>query len=42
MKTARKEGVMIYLLHFAHHVKEELKEHCDGIITINLPQLRRP
>jgi uncharacterized LabA/DUF88 family protein len=39
MKTARKEGVMIYLLHFGHQVKEELKEHCDGIVTVNLTQL---
>lgn len=42
MKMARKEGVMIYLLHFAHNIKEELKEHCDGIISINLKKLRKP
>jgi uncharacterized LabA/DUF88 family protein len=41
MKTARKEGVMVYLLHLDHQVKEELKEHCDGIVTINLGQLSR-
>lgn len=39
MKTARKEGVMIYLLHFWHNVKEELKEHCDGIISVDLTKL---
>lgn len=42
MKTARKEGIMIYLLHLDHRVREELKEHCDGIININLSQLRQP
>jgi uncharacterized LabA/DUF88 family protein len=42
MKMARKEGVMIFLLHFDHNVKEELKEHCDGIISVNLGQLRTP
>jgi len=42
MKMARKEGVMIFLVHFDHHVKEELKEHCDGIISINLATLRKP
>ena len=42
MKMARKEGVMIFLLHFAHNVKEELREHCDGIISVNLGQLRTP
>lgn len=42
MKTARKEGVMIYLLHFGHNVKEELREHCDGIVTVNLAKLNQP
>jgi uncharacterized LabA/DUF88 family protein len=41
MKMARKEGVMIYLLHFGHKVKEELKEHCDGIVTVDLKQVVR-
>ena len=39
MKMARKEGVMIYLLHFGHQAKEELKEHCDGIIAADLSKL---
>jgi uncharacterized LabA/DUF88 family protein len=36
MKFARREGVMVYLLHFGHTVKEELKEHCDGIVNVPL------
>lgn len=34
MKFARREGVMVYLLHFSHGIKEELKEHCDGIVNV--------
>jgi len=37
MKFARREGIMVYLLHFGHGVKEELKEHCDGIVNISIP-----
>lgn len=34
MKFARREGVMVYLAHLDHQVREDLKEHCDGIIEI--------
>lgn len=34
MKLARKEGLMVYLVHFGHTVKRALREHCDGIIEV--------
>lgn len=39
MKFARREGIMVYLVHFDHQVKTELKEHCDGIIEVSLDKL---
>ncbi len=37
MKFARREGLMVYLVHFGHSVKAVLKEHCDGIIEVQVP-----
>jgi uncharacterized LabA/DUF88 family protein len=36
MKLARKEGLMVFLVHLGHGVKHGLKEHCDGIIQVAL------
>lgn len=36
MKFARKEGVMVFLAHLGHGVKHALKEHCDGIVQVDL------
>lgn len=36
MKLARKEGLMVYLVHLGHKVKRSLKEHCDGIIQVDI------
>lgn len=36
MKLARKEGLMVFLVHLGHGVKHSLREHCDGIIEIDL------
>ncbi len=37
MKFARREGLMVYLAHLGHNIKAVLKEHCDGIITVQIP-----
>jgi len=36
MKLARKEGLMVYLVHLGHKVRPSLREHCDGIIKVSL------
>lgn len=37
MKFARKEGLMVYLMHLGHQIKAVLKEHCDGIVEVTIP-----
>jgi len=37
MKFARREGLMVYLVHFCHGIKAVLKEHCDGIVAVQIP-----
>lgn len=39
MKFARREGLMVYLVYFGHGIKENLKEHCDGVIQVQLSDL---
>jgi uncharacterized LabA/DUF88 family protein len=36
MKFARREGVMVYLVHLGHGVKAGLKEHSDGVIEVEI------
>lgn len=36
MKFARREGIMVYLVHLGHGIKASLKEHCDCIIEVSV------
>ena len=36
-KFARREGIRMFLCHFNHGVKRELKAHADEVIQVELP-----
>jgi uncharacterized LabA/DUF88 family protein len=36
MKFARREGLMVYLVHLGHGIKDVLREHCDGIVEVQI------
>lgn len=40
-KFARREGIRVFLCHFDHGVKRELKAHADRVIEIQLPPMQQ-
>lgn len=37
-KFARREGVQIFLLHFDHGIRRDLKAHCDRVLDVRWPR----